>query len=72
VTALARALLEIGARPRVGRFYYIDDPALEVALDPVRGHASGTFLQLISPSLAAATPLANSAAPQTPTPSPVS
>jgi hypothetical protein len=51
VTALARALLEIGARPRVGRFYSIDDPALEVALDPVRGHASGTFLQLISTEL---------------------
>jgi AcrR family transcriptional regulator len=51
VSALVRALLEIGARPLVGRFYSIDDPALEVALNPVRGHASGTFLQLISTEL---------------------
>lgn len=51
VTALTRALLEIGSRPLVGRFYSIDDPALEAALDPVRGHASGTFRKLISAEL---------------------
>lgn len=47
-TALARALLDIGARPLVGRFYSIEDPGLEAALTPVRGHASRTFREMIA------------------------
>lgn len=52
VTALVRALLEIGARPLVGRFYSIDDPGLEAVLGPVLGHASSTFLRLIAEEIA--------------------
>ncbi|MBC8093332.1 MAG: TetR/AcrR family transcriptional regulator [Pseudonocardia sp.] len=53
ITDLARILLQIGTRPLVGRFYSISDPALEAALDPVRGHASGVFAKMITSELAA-------------------
>ena len=38
----------------VGRFYSIDDPALDEALTPVRGHASQVAAKLIAKDLAAA------------------
>jgi AcrR family transcriptional regulator len=54
VLALTEALVEIGRRPLIGRFYSIDDPALDVALNPVRGHASRVCAELIAGDLAAA------------------
>ena len=54
VLAVTEVLLEIGRRPLVGRFYSIDDPALDQALNPVRGHASRVTADLISADLAAA------------------
>ncbi|SDJ04209.1 DNA-binding transcriptional regulator, AcrR family [Actinokineospora alba] len=54
VRALTEALMEVAQRPLVGRFYSIDDPALDEALDPVRGHASGVFADYITADLAAA------------------
>jgi len=54
VLALTGALVEIGRRPLIGRFYSIDDPALDVALNPVRGHASRVCAELIAGDLAAA------------------
>lgn len=35
----------------VGRFYSIDDPALDAALNPVRGHASSAWADLITADL---------------------
>ena len=52
VVALARPLLEIGARPLVGRFYSNSDPTVEPALAPVRGHASGVYAKLIAEDVA--------------------
>lgn len=52
ITAALQALLEIGARPLVGRFYSIDDPALEAALSPVLGHASAIFQRKIAEEIA--------------------
>lgn len=54
VVALTEVVLEIGLRPLIGRFYSIDDPGLDQALDPVRGHASRVCVDLISADLAAA------------------
>ena len=54
VVAATDAVLEIGQRPLIGRFYSIDDPALDVALTPVRGHASRVCADLIAADLAAA------------------
>lgn len=54
VLALTEALVEIAGRPLLGRFYSIDDPALDEALNPVRGHASRVCAQLIAADLAAA------------------
>lgn len=54
VVALTEALVEIAQRPLVGRFYSIDDPALDEALNPVRGHASRVLGDLISNDFAAA------------------
>ena len=54
VLAVTEALLEIGRRPLVGRFYSIDDPALDQALNPVRGHASRVIADHISADLTAA------------------
>ena len=48
------ALLDIAQRPLIGRFYSIDDPALDQALTPVRGHASRVCADFISEDLAAA------------------
>lgn len=54
VLALTEMLLEVGQRPLIGRFYSIDDPALDEALPPVRGHASRVCAELISQDIAAA------------------
>ncbi|MGW8764339.1 TetR/AcrR family transcriptional regulator [Streptomyces sp. NPDC055815] len=54
VLELTEALLELGERPLIGRFYSIDDPALDEALNPVRGHASRVCVELISGDLEAA------------------
>jgi AcrR family transcriptional regulator len=51
---MTEALMEVAQRPLVGRFYSIDDPALDEALNPVRGHASGVFADYITSDLAAA------------------
>ncbi|MGQ4601169.1 TetR family transcriptional regulator [Nocardia sp. R6R-6] len=52
ILALTEALMSIGERPLVGRFYSIDDPALDTALNPVRGHASRVIVDLIANDLA--------------------
>ncbi|MDN3460706.1 TetR/AcrR family transcriptional regulator [Rhodococcus sp. APC 3903] len=52
--ALARALFDVAERPLYGRFYSIDDPALDQAVNPVRGHASSVWIDLISDDLARA------------------
>ncbi|HKS50189.1 MAG TPA: TetR/AcrR family transcriptional regulator [Amycolatopsis sp.] len=54
VVAVTEAVLEIAQRPLIGRFYSIDDPVLDEALTPVRGHASHLCADLISTDLAAA------------------
>lgn len=54
VVAATVALMEVAERPLVGRFYSIDDPALDEALTPVRGHASHFTAKLIAKDLAAA------------------
>src|SRR5262249_27065160 len=54
VLALTEALLDVARRPLIGRFYSIDDPALDAALNPVRGHASRVWADLISKDVAAA------------------
>jgi AcrR family transcriptional regulator len=48
VEALTRPLLDIAARPLVGRFYSNSDPSVEPALAPVRGHASRVYAKLIA------------------------
>jgi AcrR family transcriptional regulator len=50
-SALARTLFDVAGRPLVGRFYSIDDPSLDLALDPVRGHASSVWTRLIAADL---------------------
>jgi AcrR family transcriptional regulator len=52
VLAMTEALLDVAQRPLIGRFYSIDDPALDVALEPVRGHASRVWADLIAKDLA--------------------
>ena len=52
VVALARPLLEIGARPLIGPFYSNSDPTVEPALAPVRGHASRVYAKLIAEDVA--------------------
>ncbi|QKZ17143.1 TetR/AcrR family transcriptional regulator [Streptomyces chartreusis] len=54
ILAVTEALMEIGQRPLIGRLYSIDDPALDVALNPVRGHASRVCADLMASDLAAA------------------
>ena len=54
VVAVTTALMDVAQRPLVGRFYSIDDPALDEALTPVRGHASQVAAKLIAKDLAAA------------------
>ena len=54
VVAVTESVLEIAQRPLTGRFYSIDDPALDEALAPVRGHASHVCADLIARDLAAA------------------
>jgi AcrR family transcriptional regulator len=54
VVAATLALMDVAERPLVGRFYSIDDPALDEALTPVRGHASHFTAKLIAKDLAAA------------------
>jgi AcrR family transcriptional regulator len=54
VVAATDAVLEIGKRPLIGRLYSIDDPALDIALAPVRGHASRVTADLIAADFAAA------------------
>lgn len=50
--ALTEALMGVARRPLIGRFYSIDDPALDVALDGVRGRASRAWADLIAADLA--------------------
>lgn len=54
VVSATSALMEVAERPLIGRFYSIDDPALDEALTPVRGHASQVIAKLIAKDLAAA------------------
>ncbi|HKP42187.1 TetR/AcrR family transcriptional regulator [Mycobacterium sp.] len=54
VVSATAALMEVAERPLVGRFYSIDDPALDEALTPVRGHASQVIAKLIAKDLTAA------------------
>lgn len=54
VIAATAALMEVAQKPLVGRFYSIDDPALDEALAPVRGHASHVIAKLIAEDLSAA------------------
>lgn len=53
IAAVTDAVTEIAQRPLIGRFYCIEDPALDEALDPVRGHASRVLVDLISADFAA-------------------
>lgn len=53
IVAATAVLMEVAQRPRVGRFYSIDDPALDEALTPVRGHASQFLAKLIAKDLSA-------------------
>ena len=55
IVAVTEAVVEIAQRPLIGRFYSIDDPALDEALDPVRGHASRVLAELICGDFAAST-----------------
>lgn len=55
ITAATTALMDVAQRPLVGRFYSIDDPALDEALAPVRGHASHVIANLIAEDLCDAT-----------------
>ncbi|KIQ18442.1 hypothetical protein RU01_07670 [Rhodococcus sp. MEB064] len=48
VVAMTSAVADVAARPKLGRFYAIDDPSLDQALSPVRGHASSVIAQLIA------------------------
>ncbi|WP_433710207.1 TetR/AcrR family transcriptional regulator [Nocardia sp. CA-084685] len=48
ILAVTKGLLAIAQRPLVGRFYSISDPALDEALRPVQGVASGTIVDLIA------------------------
>ncbi|ANW67249.1 hypothetical protein BCA37_30175 [Mycobacterium sp. djl-10] len=54
IAKLTTALLDIAQRPLIGRFYSIDDPALDAALNPVRGHASRAWIEHIAADLKAA------------------
>lgn len=54
IAELTAALLDIAQRPLVGRFYSIDDPSLDAALNPVRGHASRAWVDHITADLKAA------------------
>lgn len=54
VVATTEVVLDIAQRPLVGRFYSIDDPALDAALTVVRGHASCGFADLLTADLGAA------------------
>jgi AcrR family transcriptional regulator len=51
VLALTDALMDVACRPLLGRFYSIEDPGLERALDPVRGHASRVWADYIAADL---------------------
>lgn len=54
IIAATAALIDVAQRPLVGRFYSIDDPALDEALASVRGHASHLMAKLIAEDLPAA------------------
>lgn len=54
VLSLMTILMDVASTPRIGRFYAIDDPALKMALTPVRGHASRVWTDLIATDLAEA------------------
>lgn len=67
VVGLTRALLEVAERPLIGRFYSIEDPSLDQALNPVRGQASRMWSELIAKDLQSAqneSRLASTAAPE--------
>ncbi len=53
ICGLVEIVIDVASRPRIGRFYSIDDPSLDAALDPVRGHASGVFIKLMSEDIEA-------------------
>ncbi|MBY6683066.1 TetR/AcrR family transcriptional regulator [Rhodococcus sp. BP-316] len=48
VVAMTSAVADVAARPRLGRFYAIDDPSLDQAVTPVRGHASSVIAGYIA------------------------
>lgn len=48
IVAVTSAIVDVAQRPRLGRFYAIDDPALDQALPPVRGRASSVIAQYIA------------------------
>lgn len=67
VLGATTALMDVAQRPMVGRFYSIDDPALDEALAPVRGHASHVMAKLIAEDLSTAADaglLASTASPR--------
>lgn len=67
VVGLTRALLDVAERPLIGRFYSIEDPSLDQALKPVRGHASRMWIELIAKDLQSAqneNRLASTASPE--------
>ncbi|MCV7224983.1 TetR/AcrR family transcriptional regulator [Mycolicibacterium komossense] len=53
LVAMSEAVVDVAERPMLGRFYAIDDPSLDQALPPVRGHASSVIAQHIAKDYAA-------------------
>jgi AcrR family transcriptional regulator len=51
IVAMATALLDICAEPRVGRFYMMLTPALSPLLEPVVGETSAQFRKMIADEL---------------------
>lgn len=48
IVAVTSAIVDVAQRPMLGRFYAIDDPALDQALPPVRGRASSVIAKYIA------------------------
>ncbi|MDN3460699.1 TetR/AcrR family transcriptional regulator [Rhodococcus sp. APC 3903] len=53
IVDMTLAIADIAARPRLGRFYAIDDPSLDQAITLVRGHASSVIAEHIAQDYAA-------------------
>ncbi|GHP18395.1 hypothetical protein RN2511_031310 [Rhodococcus sp. NKCM2511] len=56
IVAMTLAIADIASRPRLGRFYAIEDPSLDQALTLVRGHASNVIAEHIAEDYAASVP----------------